>query len=750
MDYEQVISDTESKYNLKPGVLKQLIKVESGGWTGAKSPKGAVGLTQLLPSTAKELGVDPYDPVQNIEGGAKYLRQGLDKFNEDYGQAIAGYNAGHNNKAVINRDWNMLPKQTKDYTNQFLDFIIPTASASEKPYKAPKETTAESFKASDFTPVDQSPETFKASDFTPVDQTTDLPWSEVPERAVKNFPKSMSELGQGVINMVPKIPAYDPNKQLSDIHPMENVVNPIDVAKQVGSAIGDFTTSPIETTKHLIAEHPAQVIAFAQPVGKGISAATKAAPKIANEVANTVPVLKKIRDVSNTDVLNKSLHENTTELINQRQGTNAATLPEAVSAGKKVTTDVYNQLKNVQDSIPTQFNHTSALDAFNNVTSLHDTVLNGLTGNAKRAYEKIITGEPTTAAESVDLFQQLPKLKVTSPSPAPIKLALKDAQRAVGEDIANNGHPELTNALNTATMTKAATSGAKKISKIVTNSSKRGATNWPAVSEKLETFKNNEKNQTIFDYNPGLKEDITKIQTVINKHPEASKLVEKPREPNPLTSIASVVAGRTIPGRVARVAAYGIGGMPAVIGTDIALSGTSAITKGAAKLISKLPPVKNAYKAQLDTQLKPTGTRAQPVQYPPYVAPPPAGFTGPTQPRVPLSTQTNMRINLPPSGFTGPLTPSPPGFTGPPLMQTPPAGMNIPIPAGPSSYLPLGLPAPNPLRTVRPGNIDVIPTDIVNKVLRTSKVESVVKPGTPKVEMKPKVKRVKKEMKPKE
>lgn len=137
MDYLKAISDTEAKYDLKPGVLRKLIEVESSGNLNARSPRGAIGLTQLMPDTAKELGVDPNDPMQNIEGGARYLRQGLDKFGGNYAQAIAGYNAGHNNKAVESMDYNSLPSETKKYANKFLDFIVIPASANETPYKEP-------------------------------------------------------------------------------------------------------------------------------------------------------------------------------------------------------------------------------------------------------------------------------------------------------------------------------------------------------------------------------------------------------------------------------------------------------------------------------------------------------------------------------------------------------------------------------------------------------------------------------------
>ena len=58
--------------------------------------KGAIGMAQLMPSTARELGVDPYDPVDNLRGGARYLRQQIDAFGGDIGLALAAYNAGPN------------------------------------------------------------------------------------------------------------------------------------------------------------------------------------------------------------------------------------------------------------------------------------------------------------------------------------------------------------------------------------------------------------------------------------------------------------------------------------------------------------------------------------------------------------------------------------------------------------------------------------------------------------------------------
>jgi hypothetical protein len=126
---EHALSE-EKRLGLPSGTAETLIKAESGGYTGAKSPKGAIGLTQLLPSTAKELGVNPYDPYENITGGLTYYAQHLNKF-KDPTLAAAAYNAGPNNKALVSGNYKLLPSETKNYMKQFGNLIIPTASADE-------------------------------------------------------------------------------------------------------------------------------------------------------------------------------------------------------------------------------------------------------------------------------------------------------------------------------------------------------------------------------------------------------------------------------------------------------------------------------------------------------------------------------------------------------------------------------------------------------------------------------------------
>jgi len=93
--YDAEIQAASTKYGVDPALLKGLIKQESGFDPTARSTAGAVGLTQLMPATAAGLGVtDPTDPAQSIDGGARYLREQLDRFGNDAAKALAAYNAG--------------------------------------------------------------------------------------------------------------------------------------------------------------------------------------------------------------------------------------------------------------------------------------------------------------------------------------------------------------------------------------------------------------------------------------------------------------------------------------------------------------------------------------------------------------------------------------------------------------------------------------------------------------------------------
>ncbi len=121
--YEAVIQKMAARYKVEPALIKAVIKAESNFDPSALSRKGAIGLMQLMPATAVNLKVsDPYNPHQNIEGGAKYLRNLTGLFGSDLKLVIAAYNAGEN--AVIKYGRNIPPyKETRDYVKRVTTYL---------------------------------------------------------------------------------------------------------------------------------------------------------------------------------------------------------------------------------------------------------------------------------------------------------------------------------------------------------------------------------------------------------------------------------------------------------------------------------------------------------------------------------------------------------------------------------------------------------------------------------------------------
>lgn len=90
-----LVDSIAAQHGLQPQLVRSVIQVESDYNPHAVSPKGALGLMQLIPETARRFGVtDAFDPAENIQGGVRYLAYLLDLFHNDYGLALAAYNAG--------------------------------------------------------------------------------------------------------------------------------------------------------------------------------------------------------------------------------------------------------------------------------------------------------------------------------------------------------------------------------------------------------------------------------------------------------------------------------------------------------------------------------------------------------------------------------------------------------------------------------------------------------------------------------
>ena len=116
--FDEHISTTAGWYGIDPLLIKAMIKVESNFNPEAVSPQGAMGIMQLMPATAERIGVsDPFDPMENIEGGVRYFNKLMTMFNNNTTLAIAGYNAGEN--AVIKYGYKIPPyDETIEYVNR--------------------------------------------------------------------------------------------------------------------------------------------------------------------------------------------------------------------------------------------------------------------------------------------------------------------------------------------------------------------------------------------------------------------------------------------------------------------------------------------------------------------------------------------------------------------------------------------------------------------------------------------------------
>src|SRR5581483_7884579 len=118
LDSKALIDAAARKTAIPPKLLHSVVKAESAYRPDAISPKGAIGLMQLMPATAARYGADPMDPAQNVEAGTAYLRDLLLKYNGDVAAALAAYNAG---PAAVDRYHGVPPyTETRSYVGKVI------------------------------------------------------------------------------------------------------------------------------------------------------------------------------------------------------------------------------------------------------------------------------------------------------------------------------------------------------------------------------------------------------------------------------------------------------------------------------------------------------------------------------------------------------------------------------------------------------------------------------------------------------
>jgi hypothetical protein len=127
-DLDRIFAEASARYGVPVNLLKAVAKAESGFRPDAVSPCGAEGIMQLMPATARGLGVtDSFDPEQNIMGGAQYLRDALSRFDGNVEYALAAYNAGPN--AVVKYGGVPPYNETQNYVKTVLGYMGETITA---------------------------------------------------------------------------------------------------------------------------------------------------------------------------------------------------------------------------------------------------------------------------------------------------------------------------------------------------------------------------------------------------------------------------------------------------------------------------------------------------------------------------------------------------------------------------------------------------------------------------------------------
>jgi soluble lytic murein transglycosylase-like protein len=133
--YDGIIRTHAERQGVRPELVRAVVQVESAFNPVAISPKGAMGLMQLMPTTAEELGVgNPFNPEENIRGGVRYLRLLLDRYDNNEQLALAAYNAG---PGAVDKYGEKIPpyRETRDYVSKITRLVQPIKMAGTTVYK---------------------------------------------------------------------------------------------------------------------------------------------------------------------------------------------------------------------------------------------------------------------------------------------------------------------------------------------------------------------------------------------------------------------------------------------------------------------------------------------------------------------------------------------------------------------------------------------------------------------------------------
>lgn len=259
MPYEAWFDEAGKTHNVDPALLRAMAQVESGYDPNAVSPVGAEGLMQIMPATAKSLGVDPRDPKQAIHGAAKLMRENLDRYGNPE-EAVLAYHGG-TNKA----NWG--PK-THGYLEKVVKFFVKPAGAADKP--PPQEQWSTGFLRS----IEDAPAQPQRATSTPVPTPSDAPWSA-------GFLKSIEDVQAAKAAPAPTAPSTLENVAAGAVRGVRDMLDPLYgwLAENYGTP--DRQRQAQETMRRDLAEYEA---------GAGKTFAGGAG-RVGAQVAATAPII---------------------------------------------------------------------------------------------------------------------------------------------------------------------------------------------------------------------------------------------------------------------------------------------------------------------------------------------------------------------------------------------------------------------------------------------------------------------------